>query len=50
MDQFPELGTAYKLKEAFFDIWESATEPEARQRYSDWLAMMPDSQRPTGSR
>lgn len=46
LDQFPELGMAYKLKEAFFDIWESATEPEARQRYSDWLAMMPDSQKP----
>ncbi|MBY9217324.1 transposase [Pseudomonas aeruginosa] len=36
---------AYKLKEAFFDIWESTTEQEARQRYSEWLAMVPDNQK-----
>lgn len=49
LDQFPELGIAYKLKEAFFDIWESITEPEAREQYKQWLEMMPASQKPTGS-
>jgi hypothetical protein len=38
----PELGTAYKLKEAFFDIWESSTEAEARSRYQQWLSMVPE--------
>lgn len=42
LDQFPELGTAYKLKEAFFDIWESSTEAEARSRYQQWLGMIPE--------
>lgn len=45
LDEFPELGVAYKLKEALFDIWESTTEQEARQRYSEWMAMVPDSQK-----
>ncbi len=45
LDQFPELGLAYRLKEAFFDIWESTTEPEARERYQQWLSMLPDSQK-----
>lgn len=42
LDQFPELGLAYKLKEAFFDIWESSTEAEARSRYQQWLSMIPE--------
>ncbi|MDF0729118.1 ISL3 family transposase [Pseudomonas entomophila] len=42
LDQFPELGVAYKLKEAFFDIWESSTEAEARSRYQQWLSMIPE--------
>ncbi|CAM5392537.1 hypothetical protein SSTU70S_00877 [Stutzerimonas stutzeri] len=42
LDQFPELGMAYKLKEAFFDIWEATTEAEARARYQEWLNAIPE--------
>jgi len=30
------LGTAYELKEAFFDIWESDNRQKAYLKYHDW--------------
>jgi transposase len=33
---FPALGKAYAMKEAFFDIWEEATKEQAYQRYFAW--------------
>ena len=42
LDHYPELGLAYQLKEEFFDIWLAQTEPEARMRYQNWLAKIPE--------
>ena len=42
LDHYPELGLACQLKEEFFDIWLAQTEPEARMRYQNWLAKIPE--------
>lgn len=42
LDRFPELAAAYKLKEDFFDIWDTAgSSLEARERYREWKAEIP---------
>ena len=38
---FPQLATAYDLKEAFFDIWLAENETEALRLYQDWLKQVP---------
>jgi transposase len=43
-DQFPELGTAYNLKEGFYNIWNSKTHHAARQAYDDWRQRIPAEQ------
>lgn len=37
---FPELGEAYRAKEEFFDIYESADRYEAEDRYCEWLSKL----------
>jgi transposase len=32
----PELGMAYEMKEAYFEIWNSPSSAIARKRYQDW--------------
>lgn len=38
---YPELGTAYNLKEGFYEIWDSKSIPEAKERYKNWKAAIP---------
>jgi transposase len=33
---FPILGIAYELKEAFYDVWDASTKDEALKRYFAW--------------
>jgi len=40
IENFPILGTAYTLKESFYEIWEVATQQEAHERYFAWLAQI----------
>lgn len=44
-NQFPELGAAYRLKEAFMDIWLNTNETDAREAYRCWLGSMTPEQR-----
>ncbi|MEB3103071.1 ISL3 family transposase [Ferviditalea candida] len=37
----PSLGTAYDLKESFFNIWDSDTRQKAFLKYHDWKAKIP---------
>lgn len=37
----PSLGTAYDLKESYFDIWESDSRQKAFLKYHDWKAKIP---------
>lgn len=34
---YPEIGHAYKLKEAFFEIWDCQNQHQAQEAYSVWL-------------
>lgn len=43
--QHPDLKALYDSKESFYDIWEAASEAEARDLYAKWLANLPDSQK-----
>jgi len=46
-DRFPDLGTAYRLKESFFEIYNVATNSEdAQLRYRDWKTQIPDELQP----
>lgn len=36
INNIPELGEAYRLKEAYYDIYEVPTKEEARRRYRAW--------------
>jgi transposase len=38
---YPELGQAYKVKEAFYAIWDLDDVEEARDRYRTWCANIP---------
>jgi transposase len=38
---FPALGSAYNLKEGFFDIWDCKEPVEAKEAYSAWKASIP---------
>ncbi len=37
----PELGEAYRLKEAYYDIYAASTKEEALLRYQMWLRRIP---------
>ncbi|MBN1890108.1 MAG: ISL3 family transposase [Thermoflexales bacterium] len=42
LDRFPALGAAYKLKEDFFDIWDTPQSSQAAiERYEEWKAGIP---------
>ncbi|MDP3330614.1 MAG: ISL3 family transposase [Methylococcaceae bacterium] len=38
---YPLLGEAYRLKEAFFDIYDAKTQHDAMQRYETWRKSIP---------
>lgn len=42
---FPELLAAYRAKEAFYDIWETADQWTARDRFEEWKASIPSGQK-----
>lgn len=42
LNKVPEFGAIYEGKEAFFDIWLSTSEEEARKRYREWLDAIPE--------
>lgn len=44
LNAFPELGTAYRLKEDFYGIYDASCEKDARERFAKWKAGIPDSQ------
>ena len=44
-NKFPELASAYTIKERFYGIWDAVDEPDARERYRIWLHSIPDDQR-----
>lgn len=37
----PELGLAYEIKEAYFELWNSLSSSIARKRYQRWLEQLP---------
>lgn len=41
INSIPELGEAYRLKEAYYDIYSVQTKEEALQRYQVWLRSIP---------
>ncbi len=42
--QYPELGTAYELKESLFELWNSDINKQtAREKYNEWVSKIPDS-------
>lgn len=42
-ENFPALGKAYTMKEAFYDIWDASSKDEAHTRYMRWQeAITPD--------
>jgi len=41
LDNEPEVATAYKLKEAFYDIYEASTKAEAGERLDVWRKSIP---------
>lgn len=43
LSEFPELRTAYNLKEQFYDIYEALTYEEAVKRYDKWIENIPDN-------
>lgn len=44
MNSFPELHTAYQLKEGFYGIWDARDEKEAKERYRHWKSGINDNQ------
>ena len=41
---YPPLGEAYRLKEAFYDLYDTAADPqEARERLDEWRALVAES-------
>lgn len=40
---FPELGSAYKAKEEFFQVYDATDRQEAEERYVEWLSKLPPS-------
>jgi transposase len=40
--QFPKLAEAYRLKEAFYDLWNVPTKPEAIAAYGEWERSITD--------
>lgn len=45
-DNFPDLGKAYELKEAFFDIWNTDDKKVAWERYTEWQTTIPTDMKP----
>lgn len=43
LDAFPDLKAVYQLKEAFYNIWDTAPDSQAaKQQYKTWLALAKD--------
>lgn len=40
---YPDLGHAYALKEGFYGIWDSRNKLEAKERYKEWKANIPNT-------
>jgi transposase len=38
LNAFPELKTAYDLKEGFYGVWDASCDKDARERYARWKA------------
>lgn len=47
LDNEPELAIAYRLKESFYDIYDSASNEDAAKRLDDWRASVPAGMRKT---
>lgn len=43
LDNEPHVATAYRLKEAFYDIYDAPTKAEATKRLDEWRASIPAS-------
>ena len=41
INNYPSLGAAYRLKEDFYDIWDSVDRQEAEERYLMWASTIP---------
>ncbi len=39
---YPQLGSAYELKESFYEIYDSGSVTEAKSRYKQWKATIPE--------
>jgi transposase len=39
-EYMPELGQAYEIKEAYYEIWNSPSSLVARKRYENWLGQL----------
>lgn len=50
LDNEPEIGTAYRLKEAFYDIYDAPTKEEARRLLAEWRASIPAEMRKTSKK
>lgn len=46
LNQFPDLGAAYRLKEEFLNIWLLNDEADARDEYQRWRSSLTAEQRP----
>lgn len=45
LNAFPDLKTAYDLKEGFYGVWDAKCDKEARERYAKWKAGIPADQK-----
>jgi len=43
---YPEIGQAYELKEAFFEIWDCHTKHQAQEAYYAWLRQVTPEMKP----
>lgn len=46
LNQFPELGAAYRLKEEFLNIWNLENESDAKEEYRRWHSSLTPEERP----
>lgn len=49
LDRFPNLKTAYELKESFFNIWDSDNKEDAIKQYDEWKKSIPTEAKPAFS-
>lgn len=46
LNNYPDLRTAYQLKEQYFDVWDTAADAqEAEERFDAWRRSIPDEQK-----